>query len=448
MPRNAVVSGHERCYAMTAAFAVAFLVAGHFQPETYLEPLPRQPILGIQGSNDPSGGVVLSSVDPNYTAGKSGLQPGDILTKLGSIETNSVAEIGAALRTLPGSAKALVKRNGKTEEINLTLVERPRDPGTDTVEVIYDSVVSHGERMRTIITRPRKAGRYPVMFFIQGIPHSSVEVHLGQSSYLSAFLNAFTEDYVTLRVEKPGVGDSEGPANVDLTFWREADIYVQALRAIKQYDFVKPESVYIFGHSMGGVMGPIAASQEPVAGLCGYGTFIDPWEQYMIKNVHRQRLLSTDNKEEADQAAEVQRKFGVLFFQHGLTPRQVLAADPSLQDYYNDNTSNDGTIFTLRSPTWHQQLAAVDLPSYWKKLDCHILSLYGAADFITFDEEHQRIAALNKKGVFKRVEGTDHAFYKRESEKDSQTRWGQPGEVNPELMKVVREWIDSVEAAQ
>ncbi len=433
---------------MTAAFAVAFLVSGHIQPETYLEPLPRQPILGIQGANDPGGGVVLNSVDPNFTAGKSGLQPGDILTRLGSTETATVTDIASALRTVYGTTKAVVKRNGQTEEVNLTLVERPRDPGTETVEVIYDSVVSHGERMRTIITRPRKAGRYPVMFFIQGIPHSSVDFAIGQPNYLTTFLNGFTEDYVTLRVEKPGVGDSEGPANVDLSFWREADIYVQALRAIKQYDFVKPDSVYIFGHSMGGVMGPIAASMEPVAGLCGYGTFIDPWEQYMIKNVRRQSLLSNGNQAEADEAAETQRKFGVLFFQHGLTPRQVLAADPSLEAYYNDNTSNDGTVYTLRSPTWHQQLAAVDLPSYWKKLDCHVLSLYGASDFITFGEEHQRLAALCKKGVFKQVAGTDHAFFKRESEKESQERWGQGGEVNPELMKVVREWIDSVEAGQ
>ena len=57
--------------------------------------------------------------------------------------------------------------------------------------------------------------------------------------------------YVTLRVERPGCGDSEGGPLRDVDFDVELDGYLEALRALKQLDSVDADRVYLFGHSMG-----------------------------------------------------------------------------------------------------------------------------------------------------------------------------------------------------
>lgn len=61
---------------------------------------------------------------------------------------------------------------------------------------------------------------------------------------------------MTLRIEKPGVGDSEGGPFAELDFTTELDIYRQALKQLKEQPEVDAEHVFIFGHSMGGAFGP------------------------------------------------------------------------------------------------------------------------------------------------------------------------------------------------
>ena len=51
-----------------------------------------------------------------------------------------------------------VIRKGERKTLSAPLMEKPRDPGTAEYEVIYSHVISNGQRMRTIITRPRKPG--------------------------------------------------------------------------------------------------------------------------------------------------------------------------------------------------------------------------------------------------------------------------------------------------
>ena len=63
--------------------------------------------------------------------------------------------------------------------------------------------------------------------------------------------------YVTMRVEKPGVGDSEGGPFADLDYNTEIDIYRQALKQLKAQPEVDNDNVFICGHSMGGAVGVI-----------------------------------------------------------------------------------------------------------------------------------------------------------------------------------------------
>ncbi|HZH97777.1 MAG TPA: alpha/beta fold hydrolase, partial [Fimbriimonadaceae bacterium] len=239
------------------------------------DPLPRRGVFGAQMQPlspekqqelKVSGGVQLMAILPGTTAEAGKLQAGDVLIKLGDQAINSPADVGAFVyKTMPGQKfSATILREGKEQIVSLTMVARPKEQG-ETYEVLYDHVVSHGHRLRTLVTKPKQEGKRPVLFLIQGIGYSSIEAPLTGAGGYSRILKAFNDKgYVTVRVEKPGLGDSEGgPANT-VDYERDLDAFRQGLKAVKKYDFVDPDNVFVFGHSMGGCHGPILASEIAV----------------------------------------------------------------------------------------------------------------------------------------------------------------------------------------
>src|SRR5262249_24478981 len=205
--------------------------------------LPRRGVLGVAFTPVPqtqaaelklaSGqGAVATKPLPGLTAERAGLQEGDIVVALNGkpVGMNSIA---ATARELPAGKpfKMSVLRGAKPLELHSTLVERARDPGNANYEVVYDHVVSRGKRMRTIMTKPRNPGRHPGLMFIQGFSPVSYDFTLATSTgdvttidgpILFEFANS---GFVTMRVEKPGVGDSEGGPFADMDYTTELDVY-------------------------------------------------------------------------------------------------------------------------------------------------------------------------------------------------------------------------------
>ena len=229
--------------------------------------------------------------------------------------------IVATVRELPaGSPLSIaVVRDEKATELQTTLMEKPRDPGNANYSVVYGHVMSHGKRMRTIITKPRKPGKYPGFMFIQGFSPISYDFTLEGSTgdvttldgpILFEFANS---GFVTLRVEKPGVGDSEGGPIPDMDYTTELDIYRQALKQLKETEEVESDNVFIFGHSMGGAFGPMIAAENQVKGLVVYGVAARTWFEYLLDTVRYQGLLAGNTFEKADdlvrQASQLWRSF-------------------------------------------------------------------------------------------------------------------------------------------
>jgi dienelactone hydrolase len=78
--------------------------------------------------------------------------------------------------------------------------------------------------------------------------------------------------FVTMRVEKPGVAESEGTPCAEGGFREELAGYRAALRALKADPAVDPERIFLFGESLGGFMAPLLAGETHVAGISTYGT--------------------------------------------------------------------------------------------------------------------------------------------------------------------------------
>jgi dienelactone hydrolase len=89
-----------------------------------------------------------------------------------------------------------------------------------------------------------------------------------------------SQGFVTMRVEKSGVGDSEGPPCASIGYVEELSGYRAALTALRAHPSVDPQRVYLVGISLGGVFAPILGAETKVAGISVYGTLAVPPPPY------------------------------------------------------------------------------------------------------------------------------------------------------------------------
>src|SRR5439155_12495959 len=138
------------------------------------------------------------------------------------------------------------------------------------VDVIYDSVTSpYGKRLRTIITKPHDATRkLPVIFVAGWLSCDSIEAPPDTKDATGLVFRGLAQlpGFCLFRVDKQGVGDSEGVC-AENDFASELAGYRAAFRALKNYDFIDSNRAYILGISNGGGV------RTACAGIgCGTGT--------------------------------------------------------------------------------------------------------------------------------------------------------------------------------
>lgn len=437
---------------LDAAFkwAASLIAAVTLMPTSEVEaqdkdPLPRKPSFGAALGADPNG-VKITQLVPGQSA-DGHLQVGDVLKQLAGTPTDSVPAFMQKWNTIRSDEKikTVVLRDGKEVEIEFVTKERPREVG-DTYEVIYDHVVSNGKRIRTIVTRPQRSGQHPVFMLIQGLGEFSIDYPLSGSGPYSQFVSHFAKDgFVTIRVEKPGMGDAEGGPYPETDFDTEADVYLQALRAVKKYPFVDPNRVFIYGHSMGGLFGPKIVAEEPVAGLIAASTVFKTWNEYWIENVRRQQVLGGASYPQVDQNARDIALMHTWVLTEGKAPDELAKVFPRLKPAL-DGTFPEGKTMQGRTIDFWRQLAQHNYADWWAKVDSPTLAVWGQYDFVSTEEDHHMIVSLlnNKKpglATYKRIDNADHGFSVVSSYEDAFARFSQPKPFNAEVINVIDTWI-------
>jgi len=275
--------------------------------------LPRKGYLGVRlallpdeararDQLGPGAGVLVEAVVPDTAAADGGIRQGDVLLAVAGRAVSGVADVMTTVAAMTASQQFEVTllRAGRRIVLPMTLKERPRDQG-ENFDVLYHHVVSGAARIRTIVTRPHAPGRHPVLFLIQGLGPATVDQPLSGPEPYSRILGEFAKSgYVTVRVEKPGIGDSEGGPFDDLDFHTELEAYRRAMIDVRAYSFVDVDKVFIFGHSMGGVFGSIIASEVAIKGIVVYGTVAKTSTEYFLENWRRQATLAGNDPEYID----------------------------------------------------------------------------------------------------------------------------------------------------
>jgi uncharacterized protein len=411
---------------------------------TKLAPLSDEAREGAKlGKGD--GGVLVDDVFPQSSAAAAGLKKGDVIVTVDGAKAEAPAWVvdKLATRKAGDALKLELVRDGKRTTETLTLKGRPLET-SDDFDVTYGSVESKGRRLRTIVTKPRTAGKHPALFFIQGIGLYSIDNPTGAIGSYRTILDDFTRrGWVTLRVEKPGVGDSEGGPGSLVDFDVELDGYLQGLKMLKKMDAVDPTKVVIFGHSMGGVMAPLLANDEPVRGIAVYGTIGKTWIEYALENFRRQTALADVDPGEIDKRMRIEAAYAHHLCVEKMSPRQIAEKFPELKAHV-DQVAPDGISYFGRHYTFFQQLAAKELGDAWSRFGGDALAMWGKCDFVSSEGDHALIAEIVNldhpgHGVFAPIAGADHGFARAESYRDARQR-SSPPEFNTAVLETLRAW--------
>jgi pimeloyl-ACP methyl ester carboxylesterase len=340
-------------------------------------------------------------------------RPGSVLEAAGlrandeivALETSRAARVAGdpvrdpnAFSSLVRSARAgdvvalRVKRDG-APAVRVTLPPM-REESVEGAEVRYGSVATaKGYRVRTYTSRPRgAAGKLPLVVFIPWLSCGPVENPLGVADGWSKMLHAVMKDggAQVVRIEKPGVGDSEGPDCSATDLEDDMAAFRAGIRAALADPGADPGRLFLFGGSVGGALAPILAQEFPVRGLIASGGFTRTWYEHML-DIERRRLVFAGMK-----PAEVNagmRALGQLYdrvLNGGQSPGRVLADQPAWRPYWDDEADHQYG----RPIRYYRQLQALDVEGAWQAVAVPTLVVWGEYDWIMGREEAERAVAI------------------------------------------------------
>jgi pimeloyl-ACP methyl ester carboxylesterase len=443
--------------------ATALLTLVFVSPTLALD-LARRPLLGITAENlsrtdrdsnhlVADQGVLVQQIVPGSAAERAGIKAGDILLSIGAARVGSVAAFLKTMRLhhVGEAVTVTVLRVGERHEFVATLAGLPLEADPD-FGVIYDAVPTDTGLRRVIVTVPRTDPEraHPALLLIGGIGNFSIDTQWNRSwnpgePYRRLLAALTRRGFVTMRVEKSGVGDSEGSPAPTVDMETELTGYIAGLKSLKTWPGVDPARVFIVGHSIGSILGPLAAAVVPVRGIVvleGVGT---TWFEYELINVRRQLTLSgLPPVEIADQLRLKEWAMHRLLIER--QPRAALLAERPEAAKMIDYPASD---------EYMRQVAAQNLPGLWSRLDLPVLVIHGSADFVTSEDDNRAIVdAVNRthpgRGEFASVGQMDHWLNQVETEAESWRLRHLPptAAVKPiyqaHLDDVVGEWLSAV----
>lgn len=439
---------------LTAGVAVLLLTsaAAARAQETPSGELPRRGFVGTQIGPvpedvrarlklPPAQGLLVGRVDAGTAAAEAGLAPGDVILEAGGTPVGSAGEYVAVVQRLHAGDRLqlAVLREGRRQALTLTLKPRPYEshPEFDT---LYRSVDTAAGRRRVIVTRPKGPGKFPALLLVGGIGCYSLDNLSPDDSYAKILYGLTLKGFATMRVEKTGMGDSEGPpcASPQADLRQEVAGYVAGLRALKAYDFVDAGRVFIFGHSIGGIVGPLAAGEVPVRGLIVAETIGTDWFEYDLTNYRRQRVLAGAPYDELEGESQLLRECRQKLYFEKKTPEEAVKENAACARY-------------AESPapyTYMRQLAELNLGAVWKKVDADALVIYGTSDFVTSAAEHEYLRDMINsfhpgRAAYVQVEGMAHGLERAASQRESFARErGRPAEFNAQVFDEIARWLE------
>lgn len=379
---------------------------------------------------------------------QAGLKVGDVILSVNALTIAGQAVWDDTTDALVGNKDTdiLYQRNGKVSSITVRFNPLPRE-SYDTLDVIYGQIFNHhGFNQRTIVTKPKnKRGRLPAIFLVQGLSCSSIEYTPGRkSNFIRSIRNLVQQSgMVVMRVEKPGMGDSQSNCS-QTDFATELHGYELAIENLKTLPYVDPERILVLGSSMGSALAPYLAEKHKLNGVISDGTFFRSWFEHMLEIERRIKTMQGVDQFDLNEQmikAYIPLYYGMLVEQKSY--QQLITQNPFLEQYnYHGLQHMYG-----RPMAYYHQVQAFNFAGHWEKLTVPVRIRWGTNDWIMSEADNDMIldrltAAGHKDVVLYKYPGLDHWDTVHASAENSFN--GQPGEWQDRISGQLVEWAKEI----
>lgn len=287
-------------------------------------------------------------------------------------------------------------------------------------------------RLAGTLHLPDGTGTFPAVAMLQGSGRTDRDAE----GYFLPFREAFlARGVAVLSWDKPGVGGSSGDWRLR-TIHDRAEEALDAIRWLREQPEIDPKRVGLWGHSQGGWIGPLAASQSDDVALLivNSGPGITPFDQDLYGVEHTLRR---------DGASEEEISDALVFMQalHDAAIRQmpyddlaetllVPARGTPGATYFGEMSADDWPFFVLNAQH------PIDPVANLEGITCPVLAIFGERDPLVPATESAAIferalsAAGNTDVTIKVFAGADHRI-----------RTGNPPEFVPGYITMMADWL-------
>lgn len=439
-------------FSFLAAFAIPTSSNGQHLRRQMMWGIWPQPIPESLATEAGTMGIYVARIFPEGTAGPIQLKEGDIIRKIQGNEVAGPQSLGkSSFKFFEGDALTLeIWRGGKTIKLTGKAVGKPLETHP-TADVIYGEVPFQNGFLRTIVTKPKSVEKAPVVFWVPGYTCASYD-RMPQGHPYKAFIDGLTDlGYIVFRTEKPGMGDCNGtPHCTEIDFATEQSAFEAGYEAMLNLDYIDKDNIFILGHSMGGLQGPLLAQKYHPKGLFVYGTRHETWHEYILAML---RFQNPRNGVDFIQHEKEMELYTQMMYEHYVlkkSPKEIANTPEKAALLKRDFFWDGDEQFFGRHYKFMQDLQDLKMGEVWANLDCHVLSMFGEADFEALNsfshEEIVRIVNHYHPGMaeYQFLPGTDHGFRKVGTmDQGVLVSQGQapPGEFNAEVVDRVHTWM-------
>ena len=334
-----------------------------------------------------------------------------------------------------------IKRDQQDFAIEATFNGLPLEQHPN-LTVSYQQITSSADiKQRIIITKPRHDSPLPAIFFIQGLSCSSIEILPHRKSNYVQLIKDIVQksNMVVMRVEKPGLGDSEGNCSAT-DFSTELAGYEAALQNLQKLPYVDKNKILIYGNSMGSALAPYLADKYSANAVIADGTFFRSWFEHMLEIERRILAMKGHTQTEISNMmnkAYIPLYYGMLINKQSY--QQVVNQKPELAKY---NYHGAGHMYG-RPMSYYDQLQEFDFAGHWQNLKIPVRIRWGTNDWIMSESDNDMIIdTLSSNGnnnaeLFK-YPGLDHWSTIHPSAKNSFQ--GKPGTWQDNISQQIVDW--------
>ncbi len=371
--------------------------------------------IAIQNNLNIKTGVHITTVMPSTTFSNLGIKQNDVLTKLNGTSVNTIQDVLTLTNQLrEGDAIEVEYYSNNKKLTNSTTIKGRPIETFEKGDVTYGEVVYKDNMLRSILVTPKHIQKAPVVYFLQGYTCGSIET-VSNDNPMKKLMNDWLDSgFAVYRVEKPGVGDSQSKKHCsEISFDEELTAFKEGYKDLLKQEAIDANNIFMFGHSMGGVIAPLLNEVKAPKGIMVYGTVGKNWYDYMVDlyTVQPKHFGVSDAQIKEDN--KVNLKFNDDFLINKLSGEEMLKNDAYVA-FFNAADFERNQYIGRHFKFW-QNLADVNIPNVWSKVKTNVFAMHGEFDIQAINPKGAKIIAeiVNKnggKGDFMLIKNTDHGF--------------------------------------